>query len=93
MTDPWADKGFGWKNMFVSPEVDPRGDASPTRGEREMLVSYLRFQRQTLELKKLRPGSRPAVEPGRAELGAHPAGTGETHGGRRARVVPAGHAG
>ena len=51
MTDPWAEKGFGWKNMFVSPEVDPRGDASPTRGERETLLSYLRFQRQTLELK------------------------------------------
>ncbi|HEV2122747.1 MAG TPA: DinB family protein [Chloroflexota bacterium] len=51
MADPWEGKGFGWKNMFVSPEVDARGERSPTRGERETLTSYLRFQRQTLEMK------------------------------------------
>lgn len=51
MTDPWAGKGFGWMNMFVAPEADPRGDPPPTRGERQTLTSYLRFQRQTLELK------------------------------------------
>lgn len=44
-------KGFGWENMFVSPGDDPRADNGPTRGERDALTSYLRFQRQTLELK------------------------------------------
>ena len=51
MTGWKVSKGFGWKDASVEPEVDPRGDASPTRGERETLMSYLRFQRQTLELK------------------------------------------
>ena len=37
--------------MFVSPEVDRRGEGSPARGERETFASYLRFQTQTLELK------------------------------------------
>lgn len=51
MTDQWAGKGFGWQNMFTTPEDDPRGDPAPTRGERDTLTSYLRFQRQTLEMK------------------------------------------
>ena len=51
MADQWAGKGFGWQNMFVRPGDDPRGDNAPTRGERDALTSYLRFQRQTLELK------------------------------------------
>ena len=51
MADPWEGKGFGWSNMFVSPEADPRGAGPPTRGERETRTSCLRFQRQTLELK------------------------------------------
>jgi uncharacterized damage-inducible protein DinB len=41
---------FGWWDMFVPPEEDPRSQA-PTRGERETLISYLRAYRQTLELK------------------------------------------
>lgn len=59
MTDQWVGKGFGWQNMFVAPEDDPRDLRAQTRapmrdslrGERAVLASYLRFQRQTLELK------------------------------------------
>ncbi|MFC1434508.1 DinB family protein [Streptacidiphilus sp. N1-3] len=41
---------FGWSNMFVSPEEDPRTDGG-FAGERAVLVGYLRDQRLTLELK------------------------------------------
>ncbi|MBO3743513.1 DinB family protein [Actinoplanes flavus] len=50
MGDQWAGQGFGWQNMFVAPEEDPR-DESSLYGEREVLAGYLRAQRQTLELK------------------------------------------
>ena len=36
--------------MFLDPQEDPR-DQSEVTGERETLMLYLRFQRQTLELK------------------------------------------
>jgi len=51
MTDRWAGQGFGWLNMFVAPADDPRGEPTPTRGERDALTSYLTFQRRTLALK------------------------------------------
>lgn len=50
VADQWAGKGFGWQNMFVAPAEDPR-DQGAVHGERDVLVRYLRFQRQTLQLK------------------------------------------
>jgi Protein of unknown function (DUF664) len=41
---------FGWSDMFVQPEDDPRADGG-FQGERATLVGYLRDQRLTLELK------------------------------------------
>jgi hypothetical protein len=41
---------FGWSNMFVHPDDDPRRDEG-FEGERATLVGYLRDQRLTLELK------------------------------------------
>jgi uncharacterized damage-inducible protein DinB len=41
---------FGWSNVFVTPEDDPRSDGG-FQGERATLVGYLRDQRLTLELK------------------------------------------
>jgi len=50
MTDQWVGKGFGWQNMFVPPADDPR-DQGAVYGERDVLIGYLRIQRQTLQLK------------------------------------------
>jgi uncharacterized damage-inducible protein DinB len=47
--DPPA-RRFGWWDMFVHPDDDPRTDGGFT-GERATLVGYLRDQRLTLELK------------------------------------------
>ena len=44
------ERKFGWWDMFVSPDDDPRTDGGFT-GERDTLVGYLRDQRLTLELK------------------------------------------
>jgi hypothetical protein len=44
------DRAWGWWDMFVPPEEDPRSDGG-FRGERETLVGYLRDQRLTLQLK------------------------------------------
>ncbi|WP_343443367.1 DinB family protein [Micromonospora schwarzwaldensis] len=41
---------FGWEDMFVAPEEDPRVD-SPGADERSVLVGELRYHRRTLELK------------------------------------------
>jgi uncharacterized damage-inducible protein DinB len=41
---------FGWSNMFLSPEDDPRSYV-PTVGERATINGYLHAYRQTLELK------------------------------------------
>jgi uncharacterized damage-inducible protein DinB len=41
---------FGWENLFVAPDEDPRSDATST-GERATLVDFLTGCRQTLELK------------------------------------------
>lgn len=48
--EPAAAGGFGWSNMFVHPDEDPRTDGG-FRGERDVLVGYLNDQRLTLELK------------------------------------------
>jgi hypothetical protein len=42
---------FGWQDMFVRPEDDPRSEDSGIAGERETLTGYLRAYRLTLELK------------------------------------------
>jgi uncharacterized damage-inducible protein DinB len=43
---------FGWWDMFVTPEEDPRSDGPAAgRDERSVLTSYLRDRRLTLELK------------------------------------------
>ena len=44
------DRQFGWWDMFVSPEEDPRTDGG-FKGERATLAGFLRDQRLTLELK------------------------------------------
>jgi uncharacterized damage-inducible protein DinB len=41
---------FGWSNMFVNPDEDPRTEGG-SEGERAVLAGYLRDQRLTLELK------------------------------------------
>jgi hypothetical protein len=49
LEDPPA-RRFGWSNMFVAPDEDPRADGG-FQGERATLVGFLRDQRLTLELK------------------------------------------
>ena len=49
LTDDPA-KTFAWSNMFVHPDDDPRSEGG-FKGERAILVGYLRDQRLTLELK------------------------------------------
>ncbi|MFI7017405.1 DinB family protein [Streptomyces sp. NPDC050164] len=44
------ERNFGWWDMFVHPDDDPRSDSGYT-GEHDTLVGYLRDQRLTLELK------------------------------------------
>jgi Protein of unknown function (DUF664) len=41
---------FGWSDMFVHPDDDPRADGG-FHGERDTLVGFLQDQRLTLELK------------------------------------------
>jgi uncharacterized damage-inducible protein DinB len=45
------ERRFGWWDMFVDPDNDPREEGGELFGERDTLVGYLRRQRQTLELK------------------------------------------
>ena len=42
---------FGWQDVFVRPEEDPRSEGASLAGERDTLTSYLRDYRLTLELK------------------------------------------
>jgi uncharacterized damage-inducible protein DinB len=42
---------FGWSDMFVHPDDDPREEGEDLPGERAILVRYLRDQRLTLEMK------------------------------------------
>jgi hypothetical protein len=48
--DPAITRRFGWSDMFVHPDDDPRTDGG-FEGERATLVGFLRDQRLTLELK------------------------------------------
>ena len=45
------ERRFGWWDMFVAPEEDPRGDGGFGADERGILTGYLRDRRLTLELK------------------------------------------
>jgi uncharacterized damage-inducible protein DinB len=42
---------FGWWDMWVAPEDDPREQGGDVEGERATLIRYLRDQRLTLEMK------------------------------------------
>jgi hypothetical protein len=46
-----AARRFGWSDMFVHPDEDPREEGGQRVGERAVLVMYLRDQRLTLEIK------------------------------------------
>jgi uncharacterized damage-inducible protein DinB len=45
-----TERRFGWSDMFVAPEEDPRSQV-PSVGERATLIDFLTGYRQTLELK------------------------------------------
>jgi hypothetical protein len=49
-SDELPTRRFGWWDMFVHPDEDPRPDGG-FQGERATLVGYLRNQRLTLEMK------------------------------------------
>lgn len=49
-TQELPERSFGWWDMWVSPEEDPRDDSTFV-GERAVLTGYLRNYRLTLELK------------------------------------------
>lgn len=50
LPEPGITRSFGWSNMFVAPEEDPRTDGG-LGDERTTLVGYLRAYRLTIELK------------------------------------------
>jgi uncharacterized damage-inducible protein DinB len=45
-----TERHFGWSNLFVHPDEDPRSE-TPSVGERATLIDFLTGCRQTLELK------------------------------------------
>jgi hypothetical protein len=49
--DAGITRTFGWQDMFVPPEKDPRSESASPAGERETLTGYLRDYRLTLEVK------------------------------------------
>jgi hypothetical protein len=54
MSDPepvGIERRFGWSNMFVAPEDDPRSNGATENSERAVLLDYLRHYRLTLPLK------------------------------------------
>lgn len=51
LDDSLPERTFGWWDMFVSPEDDPRADGGFENNERAMLVGFLADRRLTLELK------------------------------------------
>ena len=46
----WPERSFGWSNMFVAPEDDPR-PRGEVGGERATLLDYLAAYRLTLQMK------------------------------------------
>jgi hypothetical protein len=49
--DAGITRTFGWQDIFVRPEDDPRSQDPSLAGERDTLTGYLRDYRLTLELK------------------------------------------
>jgi hypothetical protein len=49
--DPGTDPPTRAADMFIDPGTDPRTDPPPRDDERATLVAFLRWQRDTLELK------------------------------------------
>jgi len=49
--DAGITRTFGWQDMFVPPEEDPRTESASPAGERDTLTGYLRVYRLTLEVK------------------------------------------
>ncbi len=49
--DPEVERRFGWADMFVTPEEDPRSDRPAENSERAVLLDYLRDYRLTFQLK------------------------------------------
>lgn len=49
--EEWPERSFGWSNMFVAREDDPRESGESPKGERATLVRFLHDYRLTLELK------------------------------------------
>lgn len=49
--DQPVERTFGWENMFVPPDEDPRPQDPVAGGERETLLDYLGSYRLTLEMK------------------------------------------
>jgi uncharacterized damage-inducible protein DinB len=49
-TDIPTERRFGWSDMFVAPDEDPRSQV-PSVGERATLTDFLTGYRQTLEMK------------------------------------------
>jgi hypothetical protein len=45
------ERTFGWWDMFVHPDDDPRSDGGPFDDERELFLAYLNDQRLTLQMK------------------------------------------
>ena len=45
-----TERHFGWSNLFVAPDEDPRSDSTSV-GERATLIDFVTGCRQTLELK------------------------------------------
>jgi uncharacterized damage-inducible protein DinB len=46
-----SDRSFGWSDMFVHPDEDPRADGGFENNERAVLVGYLSDRRLTFEMK------------------------------------------
>jgi len=51
VTDPLPERRFGWSDMFVSDDDDPRADGGWENDERAVLLGSLRDRRLTLEMK------------------------------------------
>jgi hypothetical protein len=45
------ERTFGWWDMFVHPDDDPRTDGGPFDNERDLFLAYLNDQRLTLQMK------------------------------------------
>lgn len=51
MNEALPERSFGWWDMFVHPDVDPRADGGFENTERAMLLGFLNDRRLTLKMK------------------------------------------